>query len=357
MTETNDMTGTGERRLPERAPGGLPDEQAELAARLATAAHGLTVEHVSPGRLAWRRFRAHRAALISIMVLAILSVLVFFPGLVTSADPNERLGIEHRWEDPTISLFPPSLGEFPMGTDRNQHDMLSRVLHAGQITLQVGLAVALFAGLVGTTVGLLSGYLGRWVDVLLMRITDLFIAVPFLVAVIILSQFADRASWELLPGDMSTGEFWMGDSGSMRRVITLLAVVLWMIPARLVRAEVLSLREKDYVEAARALGASNTRIMLRHMLPNVLSTIVVAVTLAVAAAILGEAVLSFLGYGVESFTPTWGNMIDDARGQIRNNSHLVWFPGLMIMITVLCINFIGDGVRDAFDPKQLGGRK
>lgn len=328
--------------VPRSTSEGAPPVSPGQAGDLTAAAEGLTVVHLSPTRLAWRRFRAHKLAMVSVVVLVVVTILCFFPSLVTDYGPNERLGIEARQLSPS--------GEHPFGTDRNQQDNLSRVLHGGQVSLRIGLFVAILAGLLGTLVGALAGYYGRWVDTALMRLTDLFLAVPALVALIVLTQLPQRNAWAVTM---------FGARGSVRIVVTILTLVLWMTIARLVRAEILSLKEKEFVEAARALGASNRRIILRHLIPNAAGTIVVAVTLAVATAILLEATLSFLGFGVDNVTtPTWGNMLDDARGSaLSGNTYLVWFPGLAIVVTVLCVNFIGDGLRDALDPQQRLGAK
>jgi peptide/nickel transport system permease protein len=298
-----------------------------------------TVEHVSPSRLAWRRFRKHKMAIVSIVVLALITLLCFFPGLVTDYGPNERLGLDER-------LQPPS-AEHPMGTDRNQRDMLARVLQGGQVSLQVGVTVALVSGIIGSTVGALAAFYGRWLDTVLMRVTDLFLAIPALVALIVLTQLPQRQAW---------AETLIGPKGSVRAVITILALLGWMIVARLVRGAVLSLKEKEFVEAARASGGSGFRIIARHLVPNAFGTIVVAVTLGVAEAMLAESALSFLGFGIDAvFTPTWGNLLNDARSApLTGDAYLVWFPGLAILITVLCVNYIGDGLRDALDPRQRG---
>ncbi|MFP3900034.1 MAG: ABC transporter permease [Acidimicrobiia bacterium] len=307
---------------------------------LAAAAHGVAVVHLSPAKLAWRRFRAHKMAMASVVLLAIIAVLVFFPSLVTEHGPNERLGMEVRQQSPSM--------EHPFGTNRNQQDMLSRVLHGGQVSLQVGLAVALIAGIVGTAVGGVAAYVGRWVDTVLMRVTDLFLAIPLLVALIVMTRLPEEQAW---------AETLIGGRGSVRSVISILAAFFWMPIARLVRGELLSLKEKEFIEAARAIGASGPRILVRHLIPNAAGTIVVAVTLAVAAAILTESALSFLGFGVDRvFTPTWGNLLDDARSApLTGNPFLVYFPGLAILLTVLCVNYIGDGLRDALDPRQRLG--
>jgi peptide/nickel transport system permease protein len=177
-----------------------------------------------------------------------------------------------------------------------------------------------------------------------MRVTDLFLGLPQLVALIILTRLPARNEW---------AQTFMGEEGTVRSIITVMVLIFWMPTARIVRGLVLSLKEKEFVEAARAMGASDGRILLRHLLPNCTGPLIVAVTIAVAAAILTESALSFLGFGVESVTtPTWGNLLSGTKGQLRANGHVVWFPGLAIVLTVLCVNYLGDGLRDALDPRQ-----
>ncbi|MGH9137969.1 MAG: ABC transporter permease [Acidimicrobiales bacterium] len=307
---------------------------ADATDALTAQAQGLTAKPLSPGLLAWRRFRRHKLAMVSAVVLAVFAVLIFFPSLVSPYGPLERT--ELRSVGPTW--------DHPFGTNGIRQDQLSRVLHGGQISLQVGVAVALVSATVGSLIGLVAGFYGRWIDNLLMRVTDLFLAIPLIVSLILLTRLPARHAW---------AETFMGEEGSVRAIITILALFFWMPMARIVRGVVLSLKEKEFVEAARALGASTPRILFRHLLPNCVGPIIVNVTLSVAAAVLTESALSFLGFGVESATtPTWGNLLTSARGQLRTDPHLVWFPGLAIVFLVLCVNYLGDGLRDALDPRQ-----
>lgn len=307
------------------APSGPPSAEAE----------GLAAKPLSPSRLAWRRFRRHKLAMVSGAVLIVFSVLIFFPWLVTDYGPLERTTAERN--------IGPTAGH-PFGTNGIRQDQLSRVLHGGQISIQVGVAVALVSAFVGSIIGAVAGYYGRWLDNLLMRVTDLFLAIPLLVALILLTRLPSRHEW---------AESLIGKEGSVRAIVTILALFFWMPMARIVRGVVLSLKEKEFVEAAKALGGSDRRILFQHLLPNCMGPIIVNVTLSVAAAVLTESALSFLGFGVESATtPTWGNLLSTVQGQIRTDPHLVWFPGLAIVVTVLCVNYLGDGLRDAFDPRQ-----
>jgi peptide/nickel transport system permease protein len=321
--------------------GTMAGTAAELGAgaaggALSTAGQGLTTKPLSPGRLAWLRFRRHKLAMASGVTLILLSIVVFFPGLLTQWGPLERDLEAPQFAGPTSSHW--------FGTDDIRQDMFSRVLHGGQISLKVGFAVAILSTALGATIGSVAGYFGGKLDNLLMRITDLFLGMPQLVALIILTRLPARNEWAISV---------MGEDGSVRSIITVMAVLFWMPIARIVRGLVLSLKQKEFVEAAKAMGASDWRILTRHLLPNTMGPLIVAVTLAVAAAILTESALSFLGFGVESVTtPTWGNLLSDTKGQLRAHGHVVWFPGLAIVLTVLCVNYLGDGLRDALDPRQ-----
>lgn len=313
-------------------PGGDPDHDGIIG--VSDDLHGMS-KPASPGRLALRRFLRHRMAVASAVVLVVLAVLVFLPALVTDFGPNENTGV--RLGDVFTS-------EHPFGTDDISRDELSRVLHGGQISIRIGITVALVSSIIGTIIGSIAGYLGGWVENLLMRVTDLFLAIPLIVMLIIVARLPSRQEW---------AQTLMGPTGSVRSIITILALFFWMPMARIVRGVVLSLKEKEFVEAARAVGASDRRIVFRHLIPNSVGPILVNITLSVAAAILTESALSFLGFGVQAATePTWGNMLNAAQPLIRAAPHLVWFPGLAILITVLCVNYVGDGLRDAFDPKQ-----
>ncbi len=276
-------------------------------------------------QLAWRRFRRHKLAIASAAVLAIIALSTILAHVISAYEYSE-LDLEALTRSPNLAHL--------MGTDTLGRDELTRVLYGGRISLLVGISVALSAGLIGTVIGAIAGYYGGWVDNLLMRVTDLFLAIPFLVTLVIAS-IALRGT---LPAPWD--------------IVVVLTLFFWMGEARIVRGLFLSLKEKEFVEAARSLGASNRRIIFLHILPNAMGPIIVGVTLAVAAAILTESALSFLGFGVQPPTPTWGNMLSEARNQITAAPWLLWFPGLMILLTALCVNFLGDGLRDALDPHQ-----
>jgi peptide/nickel transport system permease protein len=217
------------------------------------------------------------------------------------------------------------------GTDELGRDQLSRLLHAGRISLSIGLAVGALSTAVGTAVGAVAGYAGRRVDQALMRVTDLFLVLP---GIAVLAIALER----------------LGRSPAV--IVLVLAGLFWMYVARVVRAEVLSLREREFVEAARAVGAPGPRIVVRHLLPNVVGVVVVNAALAVAAAIIAESTLSFLGFGVQPPATSWGVMLADAEGYVATpQAYLLYGPGLAILLTVLSVNFVGDGLREAFDPR------
>ena len=274
-------------------------------------------------RTVWQRFRKHRLATASLAMFTLIALCAVFADWVAPYGATEQ--------NLDRILAPPS-GDFLLGTDTLGRDTLSRILYGGRISLLVGVAVALISGVVGTAVGLVAGYCRGWVDSALMRFTDTMLALPSLMVVIMAARI-------------------LGDS--VLDVVIVLAGVTWMVPARIVRAKVLSLCENQFVEAAVALGAPSRRVMVRDLLPNLVGEIVVAVSLTVAGAILAESTLSFLGLGVSpAHTATWGNMLGGNEGFMITAPWLVWAPGLAIVATVLCINFIGDGLRDALDPPR-----
>lgn len=271
----------------------------------------------------FERFRRHRLAQISLAVLVLLSLAAILVPWLTpytfDGQDMELLGT------PT----PPSLSHL-MGTDQLGRDNATRVLYGARISLLVGLLSALISTFLGTLVGSLAGFYGGRVDSALMRATDVMLSIPLLPLVIVLSGFI-RPSLYLL--------------------VFIIGVLSWMGTARLVRSQFLSLRSRDFVEATRALGGSSNRMMFQHILPNALGPILVSSTLAVGGAILLESALSFFGFGVQPPTPTWGNLLNSARDWLDTAPWLATFPGLFILITVLAVNFLGDGLRDALDPQ------
>lgn len=300
-------------------------------------ADALPVISQSLWRMALRRFLRHRAALLgTFILLGILLYIVAGSLRFSEADAN--------YNDTSLSLNPPS-AEHPFGTDRVGRDVLMRTVYGGQISLIIGLfAVIVEVGL-GTVVGALSGYYGGWIDSILMRFTEAMLSIPSLLLLLVMAKFfADK-----IPDIEMLGRTF---SGSVVVIILIIGLTSWMYLARIVRSNFLSLRESEFVTAARALGASNARIILVHILPNTLAPVIVAATLGIASAILSESYISFLGLGVRPPTASWGNMLDGAYQYLESAPWLWIFPGLLVILTVLSINFVGDGLRDALDPRS-----
>ena len=289
---------------------------------------------VSPAAEAWRRFKRHRLAVISLAVLLIMVTMVVFGPLLWKVAINEI--------DFTARLQGPSLAH-PLGTDDLGQDLFARMLYGGRISLAVGMAAMLMAIFVGVLVGSIAGMSGGAVDTALMWLTDLFLSLPQLPLLLLLIYlFRDGLKAVFGP---EVGVFIM--------IVFVIGCFRWMPVARLVRAQFFSLREKEFVEAARALGASTTRQVVRHILPNALGPVIVAGTIDVAAAIIAESTLSFLGLGFPPDIPTWGRILYDSKDYLDIASHWALFPGLAIFLAVLAINFIGDGLRDALDPRRV----
>ncbi len=283
---------------------------------------GLEEHGLSQRTLAWRRFRRHRLAMASLVVLVLVALVTIFAGLIAPYGFSEQ-HLEATLRGPGAHHL--------LGTDTLGRDELSRLLYGGRVSLLVGLGVALSSGVLGTLIGAAAGFYGGRLDNVVMRVTDLFLSIPLLVILIIASRVT---------------------SGGVLDIVVVLSLFLWTPLARIVRGMFMSLKEKEFIEAARMLGASNWRIIFRHLVPNSLGVIIVNVTLTVALAILTESLLSFLGFGIQPPTPSWGNMLEDGRGLMTLAGWLVWFPGAAILLTVLCVNFLGDGLRDALDPTQ-----
>lgn len=281
---------------------------------------------------AWSQFRRNKLAIFGLILLLTIIVAVLVGPLVYPVDPKAI--------DIVDASQPPS-AEHPMGTDDLGRDMLARVLYGGRISLSVGFVAMAIAIVVGTTVGLLAGYVRRF-DSPLMRFTDMMLTLPQIPLLLVaMSLFRDPLRQYL---GLEMGAFIM--------VVTVIGVLGWMPTARMVRGSVLSLKQKEFVEAAVNVGARSKSIMTRHILPNVVGIIIVAATLEVAAAILTESTLSFLGVGFPPDVPTWGSLLFAGRNYMTQFPWMVLFPGLMISLTILAVNFIGDGLRDALDPRQ-----
>ena len=284
-------------------------------------------------RRAWRRFRRHGPALFAAGVLV-------FMGLLALAAPLAEFALGLRPDDIDLlaRLAGPSLAH-PLGTDELGRDLLLRLLQGARVSLFVGLAAALATTALGAALGLVAGYLGGWLDALLMRITDFVIALPLLPLLIVMAA-ADLSRLGL---DADRPEH------AVFRIILILALVGWTTVARLARGAALVVREREYVQAARALGTGSAVIMLRHILPNAMSPIVVAATLSVGNLILTESVLSFLGLGIQPPIASWGSMLTGAQAMIQDAPQLAIWPGLLIFVTVVAFNLLGDGIRDALD--------
>jgi peptide/nickel transport system permease protein len=278
--------------------------------------------HESYWATTWRRLRRHRLAMVGLGIIAGIILLAIFAPLVSPADP---LAIDY-----AHPAAPPGTAGHVLGTDAVGRDILARLIYGTRISLQVGVVAVGIAVSLGTAVGLIAGYRGGVVDNLLMRTVDVFLAFPVIVlAIAIIAVLGPN----------------------LVNVMIAIGLVAWTTYARVVRGQVLVLREYDFVHAAHAMGSSDTRIIIRHILPNTLAPIIVLATVGMATAIIAEAALSFLGLGVQPPTPSWGTMLDEGRGFLRTAPHISTFPGLAIMLTVLGFNFLGDGLRDALDPR------
>ena len=286
------------------------------------------------GTLILRRFFKHKLAGVAIAVMLVLIA----SSLLADLNPFSPTD-----QNPTNKLRDPNTAHW-MGTDELGRDLLSRIMHGGRVSLAVGLFSTVLSILLGIAVGALSGFFGGWTDSILMRITDAFLTFPSIFVLIILGAFLREQQLFVL-------------QNSIFVVIVIIAALSWMWPARLVRGLFLVLREKEFVSASKALGGNSFRLIVRHILPNCAGPILVSGTLQMASAIITESGLSYLGFGVQPPTPTWGSILSTAQNQIFRAPWLGFFPGFMIFITVMAINYIGDGLRDAFDPYVIHSEK
>ena len=306
-------------------PPGIP--LAHRASERGTAPMSLRQE-------AWRRFRRHRLATVGALVLAVMVAAVIL-GPFLYRVPIDEIDFKAKLRGPSQA--------HPFGTDDLCQDVLARMLYGGRISLAVGVAAMLIAISVGTAVGAVAGQLGGVVDNALMRLTDLFLSLPQLpLFLLVIYLFRDVLKRALGP-----------EAGVFALIVAVIGSLRWMPVARLVRAQFLSLREKEFVEAARGLGVPPLRQVIRHILPNALGPVIVAGSLDVAAAIILESTLSFLGLGFPPDIPTWGRILFDAKDNLDFAPHWAIFPGTAIFLAVLAINFIGDGLRDALDPRKV----
>jgi len=304
---------------------------------------------LSPTTLAIRRFRKHTMAMMGLGLLVLLFLYVSFSGLILNGycPPLGQTLYGEAWancNDTGARLQPPS-SEHLFGTDVIGRDILARTVYGGQISMLIGVSAAIMEVFLGALIGSVAAYYGGWVDSILMRFTEAMLTIPSLFLLIIGARF--------FGGSLPTINFFGRElTGSVIAIILIIGATAWMYIARIVRANILSLRELDFVSAARALGASDRRIIFIHLLPNTMAPLIVSATLGVASAIISEAYVSFLGLGVQGATATWGNMLDGAYRYLETAPWLWFFPGTLILLTVLGINFVGDGLRDALDPRS-----
>jgi peptide/nickel transport system permease protein len=294
---------------------------------------------VSPSRMVWRRFLRHRLAEVSLVFLIALLMLSLAAPLIAQlrgVDPS-LTDLYHRLEGPSAAHW--------LGTDSLGRDLFQRLLDGGRVSLTVGLAGAILSAILGSIIGVVAGYRGGRLDSVLMRITDGVIALPLLALLIVLSAI-DPAKLGISPSVARSETF------SLYRIIVIVSLTGWTTVARLVRAETLSLKARDFTRAAQALGARPARIMFRHILPNAAGSLVVSTTLSIGGLILLESTLSFLSLGVQPPAASWGNMLTGAQELLQEAPLLAVWPGLLIFLTVIAFNFLGDGLQDALDPRS-----
>ena len=294
----------------------------------------------SQSRDIWDQFKTHKGAITGLVVLGLLIAAIMVGPFLWTLDPS--------YVDPSsakmlLNRNKPPTWPHPMGTDQLGRDMLARMLYGGRISLAVGAVAMLISVFIGTSIGVLSGYFNR-LDGPLMRLTDLFLALPLLPLLLVMMMLFGEAVRK------SVGP----ESGTFLLIVFAIGVTSWMSAARIVRGQVLALKEREFVLAARSIGTPSLRLILRHILPNVISPVMVAATLGIANAIITESVLSFLGLGFPPDFPTWGRLLYDGVDYMQLFPSRVIIPGLAISLTVLSVNYIGDGLRDALDPRIRG---
>jgi peptide/nickel transport system permease protein len=283
---------------------------------------------------AFRQFRRHRLAMVGLFIITFFSVAVIIGPVIYPRPINDI--------DFSNNLEPPS-ATYPFGTDDLGQDMLARVLYGGRVSLAVGLVAMVIAVTMGTALGAISGFFGGWVDTSVMRVTEVFIALPQLpLLLLVIYLFRDKMRVAFGP-----------EMGTFLLMVIVIGGLRWMPVARLVRASFLSIKQKEFMEAAQCIGVPGLRQVVVHMLPNSLSAVIVAASLGVGAAIIAESTLSFLGLGFPPDMPTWGRLLFDGKDRLDMAPWLAVIPGMVIFLTVLSINFIGDGLRDAFDPRRI----
>jgi peptide/nickel transport system permease protein len=295
---------------------------------------------LTPGQVAWKRFKRHRMALVGIWILVGLILYVTVgTAFFSEADAN-LVDLRQKMTAPA--------GVHPFGTDMAGRDLLARTIYGGQISIIIGIMAVVVSVTIGVLIGAAAGYFGGIVDSLLMRFTEAVFNIPQLFLLIVLAKFFASQT----PNFTFLGRTY---SGSVVIIVVVIGLTSWMYLARIVRSSFLSLKEQEFVAAARATGAGDASIIFEHILPSAMAPIIVTATLEVANAILSEAYVSFLGMGVQPPTATWGNMLNEAYNQMEAAPWMWFFPGTLILLIVLAINFVGDGLRDALDPQSLAG--
>jgi peptide/nickel transport system permease protein len=310
------------------------------------AAEGLAATPLSPTKMAVKRYLHHKGAVVALVILVLMLLFVLFAPLTARYAVNEQ--VFPISEGPNQNLSPRAIAWF--GTDAVGFDLYSRLIYGLRVSILIGLASAIMGTIVGVAIGSLAGMRGGWIDDVLMRATDIFLAFPFLVTLLVTRSFI---------GSLGFLEPIIGPPTSIRFVIVLFVLFGWMGVARLMRGQVLALKEREFVEASRALGATNTRIVLKHLVPNAVGPILVALTFSVSGAIIAESTLGFFGFGPQpgAGQTSLGNLVGGARGALLPGYWwLVVFPCVLLVLVALCVNFVGDGLRDATDPKlDMGG--
>lgn len=297
-----------------------------------------TVVEESPWRIIWRRFKKHRLAVAGMITIGTIALACLFAPWIAPYDPINEMARDAN--NQILKNAPPSFAHL-MGTDNIGRDIFSRLLYAGRISLSVAFIVTFFEIIIGVFIGAFSGYYGGRIDDIIQRFVEFLITLPLLPLLLAFSALMRDLTLPGLPREWSSAV-----------IITIILTIFgWMTAAILVRGMVLSLRNQDFTEAARAMGLSNGGIIMKHMIPNSLAPIIVTATLGLGGVIIYESALSFLGFGIQPPVPTWGNMLNEYQSEMWTQPAKVFFPGLMIFICVLAFNYIGDGLRDAMDPR------
>ena len=297
-----------------------------------------TVTEESPWKVIWKRFRKHKLAVAGMVTISLIALACYLAPLYAPYDPVRDLSKDENGQ--ILRNDPPSLQHL-MGTDNIGRDVFTRLLYAGQISLSVAFIVTIFATVIGVLVGSLSGYYGGWIDDVIQRFVEFLITIPLLPLLLAFSALLRGVTIPGLPPEWSSAV-----------IITLILIIFgWMSAAILIRGMVLSLRNQEFTEAAKALGLGSFGIIVRHMIPNSLAPIIVSATLSLGGVIVLESALSFLGFGIQPPVPTWGNMLNEYQNEMWTQPAKVFYPGLVIFVCVLAFNYIGDGLRDAMDPR------